>query len=281
MSGNEPLAFGEIRPYFGDEYLYFNEYSYRGRSETENIAKHFHNYEYKDSVIGSVISMEIYYFIIRKENKPLFVEVYNNATGEYFKNEYSFSELINQMKEEAAKKLEAQRRYFAQIADKTELEITPEIMEMVVGEALSFKNSSDEKLSGWGIKNRALLQKEKIYPGKPIPKYILFDENLTFIGYWMIPVISDGVPILMVDVKLEDDGQYSWAGTGGAGFPEHLLNYEHKDLIIGCLSIGRKMYLMIRKDNKDIYVDSTNEAFDTEYSFNEIMDNLKKRYKHE
>ena len=283
MSGDEPLAFGEIRPYFGDDgYLYFNEYSYIGRSKTENIAKHFQNYEYKDSVIGSV-NMDMYYFIIRKENKPLFVEVYNEITDEYFKNEYSFSELINHIKELNLRKQEAQRRYFAQIANKTELEITPEIMEMVVGEALSFRGWSDEELSNWGIKNRALLVKEKIYPGKPIPKYRLFDENVTFIGEWFVPVMSDGEPILMVTVDLKDNGQYRWGGTGGAGLPELILNYEHKDLIVGYLRIGfGPAYLMIRKDNKDIFVEghvygTGEEAFDTEYSFDEVMDNLKKR----
>jgi len=286
MSSDEPLAFGEIRPHFGDDgYLYFNEYSYIGRSKTENIAKHFQNYEYKDSVIGSVI-MDMYYFIIRKENKPLFVEVYNEITGEYFKNEYSFNELINHIKELNLREKEAQRRYFAQIADKTELIITPEITEMLVREALSFRGRSDEELSDWGIKNRALLVKEKIHAGKPIPLYTLFDENVTFRGYWMIPVMSEGVPILMVDVKLEDDGQYSWAGTGGGEGASVIHNYEYNDLVVGFLKIGGSTsYLIIRKDNKDIYVEGydykTGEYFKNEYTLNEIMDKLKKRYGHE
>ena len=75
------------------------------------------------------------------------------------------------------------------------------------------------------------------------------------------------------------NGQYICAGGGTANY-EALNNYEHKDLIIGYLNIGRTHFLIIRKDNKDIFVKfdikSTGEVLKTEYSLSEIINHINK-----
>ncbi|MCL2290214.1 MAG: hypothetical protein FWC34_05845 [Bacteroidetes bacterium] len=279
MSDGEPLSFGNIQ--FSE---YCEEYTYSG-IPINNIEEHFHNYEHKDLLIGSLCvppSMTgIDYLIINKENKDIFVKVYDEITGEYFKYEYTFSELINHLKELGLREKEARMIYFDKVADKSELIMTPEITEMLVNQAYSSHiNNSDEMLSRYGIKSRAQL--ENLYLGKPVPEYwIDFDnEKLIFSGKWNIPVMSDGEPLFFRGVKLEDDGRYSIVGGSAVGLTKNISNYEHKDLIIGSLYVGRRGYLIIRKDNKDIFVEmydyDKRDYFKNEYSLSELINFFKK-----
>jgi hypothetical protein len=253
----------------------------------ENTIEHFNNYEHKDLVIGSVgIIGNMDYLLIQKENQDIFVQKYDKATGEYFKNEYSLSELINHLKEvnlrEKEAQMEAQTRYYAQIANKSELKLMPEITKMVINTVYSnFTDRSDQELSNFGIKNRAQLTNLQL--GKPIPMYILENENLKFSGRWQVFVMSDGEPLFLAEVRLKNDGQYRYVGGGSAKFAEAIHNYEHKDLIIGFLgtrSFGGMDYLMIRKEGQDIFVQTfgfaTPERFKHEYSFSEIINLIKK-----
>ena len=280
VSDDEPLFFAGIEGRKG--------YTYMGPAYIDPKIKipieQIHNYEHKDLLIGSFevtpLGLGFDFLIIRKEDKDIFVEVYNETTGEYFKNEYSSGELIKLLKDRAVKEKEARSRYYAQFANKSELEITPEITKMVVNEAYSLRNTSDEGLSYWRIKNRAQL--ENVYPGKPIPKYIIVNENLTFTGEWNLFVMSDGEPLFLITVKLNDDGQCRWASTSPF-MVETIQNFEYKDLIIGSLKVNPRSlwdYLIIRKNNKDIFVktydEATREFFKTEYSFSEIINLLRK-----
>ena len=276
MSDEAPLLFVIIM--FSD----FGRDPYISLQKTANIIAHFHNYEHKDSVIGSVVvlptSVGMDYLIIRKENQDIFVQVYDDTTGEYFKNEYRLSELVPHLKELGLRKqkeqMEAQMKYFEKIANKSELTLTPELTEMLINQTYSsFINYSDESLSDWGIKDRAQLK--HLHFGKPVPMYELVSENLTFTGYWQVPVMSDSEPLFFTRVNLDDE-QYRYAGIGGAIMAEVIHNYKYNDLIIGLLDVKRIPYLIIRKDNKDIFVkmyDSTGEYFKTEYTLSEIINN--------
>jgi len=250
----------------------------------EGRMEQFPNYEHKDSIVGSIAVTsslpKMDHLIIRKENQDIFVQIYDEATGEYFKNEYRRSELIPHIKELAQREKEAQMRYYAQIANKSELTLTPELTEMLVNDAYSSHiDASDWLLSNYGIKDRSQL--EHLHLGKPIPRYRIVDENLTFVGRWEVPVMSNGEPLFFTNVELDDDGQYRKAGSSGGNTAEIIHNYEYKDLIIGCL--GRLYgidYLIIRKDNQDIFVEmdysATGEYFKNEYSFSELLNLLKK-----
>jgi hypothetical protein len=92
MSDGEPLFTASVSE--GEE-----QYSYTGGGGAGG-AKIVYNYEHKDLIIGHIrhASPGMSYYIIRKEHKDIFVEVYDYATREYFKNEYSFSEFINLLK---------------------------------------------------------------------------------------------------------------------------------------------------------------------------------------
>jgi len=275
MSDEAPLLFRSIRfSDIGGNYIH---------TGTKNIMEHFHNYEHKDSTIGSVKvnTSDFDLLIIRKENEDIFVQVYDEATGEYFKNEYRFSELLNHIRELRLRKKEAQMRYYEKVANKSELELTPEITEMLVNDAYSIlKNWSDESLSRWGIQDRS--QYEHLHLGKPIPMYRIANENLTFTGCWQVPVMSNNEPFYVTTIILEDDGQYRL--RGGGGVRAEIFNYEYKDLIIGCLEvrdwcrITSDGYLIIRKDNQDIYVQlydyATREYLKNEYSFSELLNHL-------
>ena len=279
MSEEDPLLFGEIR--FSD----FGRDPYIGLQETANTIEHFHNYVHKDLVIGSVAvtpsTHGMDYLIIRKEEQDIFVHIYDEETGEYFKNEYNFSELINHIKELDLRAKEEQMKYYEKIATKNELEITPEIEEMVINRVYSkFTNKDDTYLSKWNIKEKSQL--DNLQLGKPIPKYRIVKENLTFIGYWEVPVLSDSDPLYLTTIKLEEDGQYSWSGSGGAKMAEAIHSYEYKDLIIGFLGVVSTNgwdYLIIRKDNKDIFVKGfdwkTREVFKTEFTLSEIINLIK------
>jgi len=276
MSDEAPLLFRNIVfSDFGGNYIL---------SGTKNLIEYFQNYEHKDSIIGSValtpssLGMDDL-LIIRKENQDIFVQVYDEVTGEYFKNEYRFSELINLLKDLNLREKEAQMRYYEKVANKSELELTPEITEMLVNDAYSSHiNDSDEQLSNWGIKDRSQL--EHLHLGKPTPMYSIIDENLTFIGSWNVPVMSNGEPFLFTRIKLEDNGQYRLIGGSGGKLAEIIHNYEYKDLIIGCLGIRLFSdidYLIIRKDEQVLFVkmyDSTGEYLKNAYSFSEVLEVL-------
>ena len=254
----------------------------------KSTTEYFQNYEPKDSIIGSVClipsSGGMDHLIIRKENQDVFVQIYGEKTGEYF-NVFSLSELINHLKEVGLSKqreqMEAQMRYYVQVANKSELKMTPEITKMVVSILDSvYKNVSDEMLPEYGIENRSKL--ENLHLGKPIPRYIIVNENLTFIGMWNVPVMSKGEPVLLARVELADDGEYIFVGAS-AYRAKLIHSYEHKDLIVGFLgtrSFNGMDYVIIRKENKDIFVGmsdyATRDIFKNEYSLSEIINLLKK-----
>jgi hypothetical protein len=273
MSDEEPFLFGEI--HFSD---FRSDPQFIGVPKYANIIEHFHNYELKDSIIGYVdvdfSNSEMDYFIIRKENKDIFIKVYDEASGEYFKNEYSFSELINHLKELDLLKKEAQMRYYAQIAKKRKLTITSEIKSAFISR---LKDRSDENLSYLGIKNRAQL--ENLHLGKPIPWYAIINENLLFAGGWMVPAISDGKSLFVTNLKLEEDGQYRWEGSSGAAWAEAIHNYKYKKLIIGVLGTNRGPCLIIQRKHENIFVQvydrAMREYLKNEYSFSEVLDFLK------
>jgi len=288
MNDDEPLVFVFVG-------ITDREYTFLGpgyigtrnsHPKVENMIEHIYNYEHKDLLMGSFevapLGNGLDFLIIKKEDKDVFVEVYNEATGEYFKNEYGSNEIMKLLKDRAAKINEARNRYYAYVADKSELVITPEIAEMLLPYAQSYWSSirdNEEYLSQVGIKNGALL--EHLHLGKPVPAYRIIDENLTFIGRWKVPVMSNGEPLFFTEVKLEVDGQYRWMGSGGAGLPQAIQNYEYKDMLIGFLGAPREWdYLFIRKNGKDIFVKTydweTRELFKTEYSLSDIINLLKK-----
>ena len=62
------------------------------------MAKLIHNYEYKDLITGFIGLRNGSYLIIRRDNKDIFVQVFDRETGEYVENEYSFSEVLNLLK---------------------------------------------------------------------------------------------------------------------------------------------------------------------------------------
>ena len=246
-----------------------------------------HNYEHKNLIIGFLRipcspGKLMDCIIIKKENQVLFVEINDEATGESFKNEYSFSELINLKKEGATKAKEARNRYFAQVANKSELIITPEIEEMVVSNVYSSLIDVDEEnLPNYGIKSKALL--ENLHLEKPIPVYNINIENdsLKFSGSWKILVMSVDEPLFYARIHIEEDGQYSKGGWGDATLAINIPNYEHKNLIIGYLDYPSKQCLIIRKDNKNIFVEvdkyDKSEYFKNEYNFSELINLLKKK----
>ena len=262
MSDGEPLFLARVFPGNNGQYRFAN-------AGAVPLAESIHNYEHKDLITGflgvtSFGGMD--YLIIRKDNKDIFVQRYDCATREFFKYEHSLSEIIIDNSQ----------------TDKYELKLTPEITEMVVTTVYShFIDDSDEELSNFGIKNRSQL--DNLQLGKPIPKYILENENLIFRDRWEVLVMSDGDPLFLAHVKLEDDGQYSYLGGGAAMVAESIHNYEYKDLIIGFLgtrSPSGMDYLIIRKDSQDIYVQrydyATREWLKNEYSLSEIINLIKK-----
>jgi len=252
-------------------------------NEIKNTIEQIHNYEYKNSIVGAIAvnysKQGIDHLIVRKGDQDMFVQIYDEATDEYFKNEYTLSELINHLKELSLHEREARtryyERYYAQVADKSELELTTEITEMLINQAYSsFINDPEWHLLGFGITDRSQL--EHLHLGKPIPEYRIENENLTFIGKWEVLVLSDGEPLFLTAVKLEEDGEYRWAGCGSAQFAKIIHNYEYRDLIIGFLGLRHESdFLMIRRDNKDICVQTydydTREYFKNEYSLSEIL----------
>jgi hypothetical protein len=175
---------------------------------------------------------------------------------------------------------------------KNELKMTPEIEEAVV---TKLKSMPEDFYSYRGI-NINKEQLENLDLGKPIPWYNIVFANerlepvspysmsriaageptlLRFKGWWNVPVLSDGEPFYMSTVKLEDNGQYSYVRGRDSGMLQAIQNYEHKDLLIGLIGMEGKNYLIIRKDNKDIFVEvynkATGELFKTEYGSGELI----------
>lgn len=139
----------------------------------------------------------------------------------------------------------------------------------------SFIDVDENNLPDYGIKNKAQL--EHLHLKKPIPVYQINIDNdsLRFIGRWKVPVMSDEEPLFCAWIKLEEDGQYSKSGHGDRGLAINIPNYKHKDMIIGCLDYAWMHCLIIRKDNKDIFVEvydyATGEYFKNEYPKSAIL----------
>jgi len=270
-------------------------FSYFG---SPRMGEDIHHYEREDLMgIVTVRNIPWEYYYIRRENKDVFVQVFEPETREYFKNEYSLSELIslrNRVLELRNANLKELRQEVPEIygtnqvneddifdtnfPQKHELKMTPELTEML---ASNFKYRSVQSLSDYGITNRAQL--ENLQLGKPIPVYRIDieNENLVFTRTWSVPVMSNGEPLFTADVMEWSKGECRYSGAGGVAMAEILRNYEHKDLIIGYLSgyPSEKSYLIIRKEQKDIFVYvsriKTHESFN-EYTFSEIINSLKK-----
>ena len=167
------------------------------------------------------------------------------------------------------------------LVQKQELKITPEIEEMVFSAFRRFINFEAAKL----IKDKSQLTSLQLE--RPIPVYYLnIYDTLQFIGRWRMILMSDSDPLVLADVRLKDDGQYSCSRIGADEWAERLYNYEDKDLVIGYI-IARGStpatgidYLYIQKENKDIFVElydyATREWFKNEYSLNDII-NLRKK----
>jgi hypothetical protein len=257
----------------------YNKFVFNGSREAP-LEDLIHNYEHKDLIVGLLKGhrlMKTDYLIIRKNGQDVFLEVYDEVTGLYFKNEYSFSEIINQRKKlELQEKEKRQNRFNSmQTPGKSELTITSEIEEMLVTHR---KNMSEKFYSTYGIKNRAQLDSLEV--GKPIPYFTLHNDSIKFTGAWRVPLLSNGEPLFFEDIKIEDNGNYKWAGARSAK-DNPINNYKHKDLITGFLGVGDGVsYLMIRKNSQDIFVKTydweTRESLKTEYSLQEII-NLNKK----
>ena len=268
-----------------------------------SMGEGIHHYESKDLMgIVMVRMLPWEYHYIRRENKDVFVQVFDPATRKYLKNEYSLSELTNlrnrvlelhtantkegwQEIDEifGTNQVDENDIFDTHFPQKHELKMTPEINEILVTDIYwSFIDDSDWTLSNFGITNRAQL--ENLHFGKPIPEYRveLDNENLIFTGTWHVPVLSDGEPLFTASVnEWGEEGQYSYTGGGGADWAKILHNYENKDLIIGYIRHAPEMsYYIIRKEHKDIFVEdynyATRENFKNEYTFSELINLLKK-----
>ena len=265
-----------------------------------------HHYEHKELigiVMVNVLPWEYHY--IRRDHKDVFIQVFDPETRQYFKNEYSLSEIIslnNRALELRAANTKESRQEIYEIygtnqvdendifdthfPQKHELKITPEITKMLTTDIYwSFINDSDWNLSNFGITNR--VQLENLQLGKPISEYRIDidNKNLIFTGIWRVFVMSGGGPLFLAKViesVSERDGQYSYIGGGGAKLARNIHNYEHKELIIGCIqgSFSGLDYLIIRREHKDVFVQVydpiTRENFKNEYTLSEILNLLKK-----
>jgi len=163
---------------------------------------------------------------------------------------------------------------------KNELKMTPEITEMLITKTyLLFIDDSDKELSDFGIKNREQLNSLQL--GKPYPLYVLDSGKLRFLNSWRMLVMSDGEPLHFITVDMEEDGEYTWGGSGSAKGAPIFYNYEYKDLIIGYVEVYPESYFIIRKDNKDIFVKSydykTHKQFSGEYSLPYIINLTKEK----
>jgi hypothetical protein len=93
-AAGEPICFEKIN--LGGD----GQYHWAGGSSVSPTAS-IYIYEHKDLIIGYLGKgpySGVDYLIIRKENQDIYVQTYDYATREYFKNEYSFSEVLNLLK---------------------------------------------------------------------------------------------------------------------------------------------------------------------------------------
>ena len=263
-----------------------------------DMGESIRHYEREDLMgILSVKLLPSDFFYIRRENKDVFLQVFDPVTRKYFKNEYTLSEIINLRNRAieiySSPTKEGWKEFFdtnqvdendifdPNFPQKHELKITPEITEMLITEIYwDFLSHSDWSLSNFGITNRAQL--ENLQLGKPISKYRIDvdNENLIFTGEWEILVMSENEPLFITKVD-KDEEQYSNTGGGRARWAKILHNYEYKDLIIGYLEFDREMnFYIIRKGHQDIFVQTydraTREYLKNEYSFSEVLNLLKK-----
>jgi len=276
------------------------QYKYSECWSSTPFGEGIHNYERKD-LIGILLLKEliIEYHYFRRENKDFFLQVYDWRTRGYLKYTYSLSEIINRKNRGAEVyftftgfqeifgtnvQVDENDIFDTNFPQKHELKMTSEITEMLVTELYwRIINSSYRYCFMGEITNRAQL--DTLHLGKPIPEYwIDFDnENLIFTGNWHVPVVSDGESLFMARVS-EGDGPYRFVSCLGGNIPEFIHDYEHKDLIIGFItkeSIGGMDYLIIRKDNKDVFVEVYNwekrEILKSEYTFSELINLLKEK----
>jgi len=276
------------------------QYKYSECWSSTPFGEGIHNYEHKDLIgILQVNELIIEYHYFRRENKDIFVQVYDWRTRGYFKHTYSLSEIINRKNRGAEVyftftgiqeifgtnvQVDENDIFDTNFPQKHELKMTSEITEMLTTELYwRIINSSYRYCFMGEITNRAQL--DSLHLGKPIPEYwIDFDnENLIFTGSWHVPIMSNGESLFMARVS-EGDGPYRFVSCLGGNIPEYIHDYEHKDLIIGFItkeSIGGMDYLIIRKDNKDVFVEVHNwekrEILKSEYTFSEIINLLKEK----
>jgi len=280
--------------------------SYNGRDVYFGLTKMregMHYYESED-LMGIVMIKDIppcEFYYIRRENKDVFVQAYDPPTRQYFKNEYSLSGLIvlrdrvlelnlrdadfKERRQEFPEFYGTNQVNENDIFDtnfplKHELKMTPEITEMLATKIYwNFMDHSDRSLLEYGITNRAQL--DNLQLGKPIPRYRIDidNENLIFTHRWHLPVMSNGEPFYTASVE-EMGGQYLPTGGEIPGMAKISHNYEHKDLIIGFLNSYPLSYLIIRKEDKNVFLQvydpAMREYFKNEYSFSELINLLKK-----
>jgi len=92
LSDGEPLHFVTVDLEEDGQYGW-------GGSGSALGAPIFYNYEHKDLIIGKVEVYPEHYFIIRKDNKDIFVKSYDYKTRKQFSGEYSLPDIINLIKE--------------------------------------------------------------------------------------------------------------------------------------------------------------------------------------
>jgi uncharacterized protein YcgL (UPF0745 family) len=164
----------------------------------------------------------------------------------------------------------------AHSAQKDELKITPEITKVLKSDiCMFFKNVPDEILNNYGIKNMSQLLNLQL--GKPIPMYVIDNQNLAFTGFWRLPILSDDEFIALATVKLADNEQYEIVDFGAVKLAKILNNYEHKNLIIGILRVYKQNadYLYIQKNNQDIFV-KMSDLNGKKYSLSDIINIIEK-----
>ncbi len=162
-------------------------------------------------------------------------------------------------------------------AQKAELKITPIISKALESDICMFlKNVPDEMLNNYGIKNMSQLLNSQLE--KPIPMYVIDDQNLRFTGLWRLPVLSDDEFIALATVKLADNDQYEIVDFGAAKLAKIINDYDHKNLIIGILRVYKQNadYLYIQKENNDIFV-KMSDLNGKEYSLSDIINLIEKK----
>jgi len=93
LSDGEPLHFVNIKLESDGQYEYVG-------CGGATFAELFHNFEQKDLIIGKLEDdLGLDYYIIRKDNTDIYIEVYDYNKREYLKSEYSLQDIINRIKE--------------------------------------------------------------------------------------------------------------------------------------------------------------------------------------